>query len=72
MSGLSWWKSLDDRIRGAGGQPGDYNFAADILDMASYEASQWTNRCDDARRIPDVLGEAARFLRACAKEDDSE
>lgn len=56
-------KSLVDRVNGAGGNAGDFNFAADILDMAAHEADGWTGRFDDATRIPDVLGEAARALR---------
>jgi hypothetical protein len=54
-------------VRGAGGTTGDFNFAADILNMAEYEASLWTNRADDAIRIPDVLGTAAKILRAYAE-----
>lgn len=39
------------------------NFAADLLRIASNEASGWTNRYDDAMRLPDVLAEAAEALR---------
>ena len=65
-------RSLLSRVHGFGGTPGDFNFAADILNLAEQEADSWTNRPDDASRIPDTLGEAARFLRRCSKDDDAE
>jgi len=66
---MSFLKSLEDRVKGHGGTGGDFNFAADILDMSAHEADRWTNRADDATRIPDMLGDAARYLRGCAQSE---
>ena len=63
---------LIQRIQGAGGLPGDYNFAADILDLAAQEGDGWTSRTDDACRIPDMLGDAARVLRGLVCKFDEE
>ena len=43
---------------------GDYaaskaRIEADCLFLAAKETSKWTRRCDDAKRIPDVLHEMA-------------
>lgn len=59
---------LVTRVRFAGGRAGDFNFAADILNQAKYEATLWTHRADDVSRIPYVLGDAAQLLRFYAKQ----
>ena len=37
--------------------------AAEILSLAASDARLWAKRADDAKRIPDVLAEAASDLR---------
>lgn len=61
-------KQLQDRLEATGdfSQP-MWHFMADVLEHAATEADKWTNRADDARRIPDVIDEAVRFCRENAK-----
>jgi hypothetical protein len=49
---------------------GNYHLAADIVDLCAAEADTWTNRSDDATRIPDVLGDAVRELRELGNRPD--
>lgn len=48
--------------------PGNWNFAADIVTICANYMEGWTNRTDDAMRIPQVLDEASHHLRQCAIE----
>ena len=58
---------LRDRVEASGDtSSGNWHLVADILEHAATEATKWTNRADDARRIPDMLDDAVRFLRAAA------
>lgn len=55
---------LIERVEQAGDlSPGAFNLAADLLDIASTQAAGWTNRADDAVRIPDMLYDASIDLR---------
>jgi hypothetical protein len=55
---------LRDRVMAFGdATDGQWHLVADILEHAATEACRWTNRADDARRIPDMLDEAVRFCR---------
>jgi len=47
--------------------PGVYHLAADLLAIVEDEVRTWTNRADDAVRIPDVIGEAVREVRRFAE-----
>lgn len=65
---MSLGKMIAHRIVQSGDtSPGAYNLAADIVQMCVDESAGWTNRWDDAMRIPDVLGEAERELREAAR-----
>lgn len=58
---------LRDRLEATGDMsPGQWHFMADVLEHTATEATRWTNRADDARRIPDMIDEAVRFCRAQA------
>ena len=61
-------KDLVQRCEFNGDGAASLNFAADILHMAGTEATRWSNRCDDAMRIQDVLSEAADVLRSEARK----
>lgn len=57
-------KRLLSRIQMFGDtNPATYNFAADIIQLCSDESNLWTNRLDDASRLPDVLFEASEEIR---------
>jgi hypothetical protein len=61
---VSLVKELIDRVKAAGDtSPGQWHLAADLIFIAAVEASRWTNRADDAVRIPDMLSEAEQRLR---------
>jgi hypothetical protein len=61
-------KALRQRVEQTGDtSPGNWNFAADIVIICAMYASGWTNRTDDAMRIPDMLDEVGLALRECAK-----
>lgn len=60
--------SLKQRVEAFGGQPGDFNFAADILRIIALQSEGWTHRRDDAIRIPDMIYERARCLAEYAKD----
>lgn len=64
-------KQLQDRLEATGdfSQP-MWHFMADVLEHAATEADKWTNRVDDARRIPDVIDEAVRWCREEAKKHE--
>ena len=68
---MTFAEQLEQRIEMSGDtSPGAWNLAADLLKLVVEEASRWTNRADDAVRIPDVINEAARVLRARAAEPE--
>jgi len=48
--------------------PGNWNFTADLVHICADYMDGWTNRMDDAMRIPQVLDEASLHLRQCAIE----
>lgn len=61
---MSCIKELIDRVKASGDvSAGQWNLAADLIFIAAVEASRWTNRWDDAMRIPDMLSEAEQRLR---------
>lgn len=64
-------KQLKDRLEATGdfSQP-MWHFMADVLEHTANEADMWTNRADDARRIPDMIDEACRFCREEAKNHE--
>jgi hypothetical protein len=60
---------LIERIQASGDEsPGAFNLAADLVTILSHEASLWTNRADDATRIPDMLADVARYLEQAARD----
>lgn len=62
------YRQLADRVRANGDtSPGQLNLIADILSTVSHEAGHWTNRADDATRIPDMIYDASREFRAVAR-----
>jgi hypothetical protein len=57
-------KECIDRVKASGDtSPGQWNLAADLMFIAAAEAEHWTNRADDATRIPDMLMDCERYLR---------
>lgn len=61
-------ESLLNRMVWAGAtKPGDYNLAADLIMICVDEADGWTNRADDATRIPEMLRDGVRALRQAAE-----
>lgn len=61
-------KQIIDRVEAAGEySAGAFNLAADLIELASHKAEGWTNRADDAIRIPGMLYDAVRVLRLKAK-----
>jgi len=61
-------QQVTQRLEHAGDtSPGAFNLAADILELASIEAWQWTNCPEDAGRIPHMIDDAVRQLRQIAK-----
>jgi hypothetical protein len=65
-----WLETLRKRIEASGDiSPGAFNLAADLLALTANEAGRWTNRCDDAMRIPDMIYDGVDYLRAKAKEN---
>lgn len=61
-------KALRRRVEQTGDtSPGNWNFAADIVTICAMYAEGWTNRTDDAIRIPSMLDEAGQALCECAK-----
>jgi len=59
---------LVDRQARYDNSPGAWTTAADLIELSLREAERWTRRCDDAKRIPDMLWEACQDLRARAKD----
>lgn len=61
-------KELRQRMDAAVGRvtEGDCNYLADILEIVAAEAGRWTNRWDDAVRIPDMIHDHARMFREMA------
>jgi hypothetical protein len=45
------------------------NLAADIIELCAQEAAGWTNRADDACRIPDMLYETVSSIRKTVQEE---
>ncbi len=39
-----------------------YSYVGESLRLVAKEATKWTSRCDDAKRIPDLIHEKADFL----------
>lgn len=61
---MSILKELVERVNASGDtSPGQWNLVSDILFIAAHEACRWTNRTDDAIRIPDMLSEASDYMR---------
>lgn len=59
---------IDQRIVATGDtRPGQWNLVADILQMIAREAQGWTNRADDAIRIPDMIYELSDHCRQTAQ-----
>lgn len=55
---------IKQRIEATGdNSPGQWNFVADILQIVGNEAQGWTNREDDATRIPQVIYELSDYCR---------
>lgn len=66
-------RKLAERVIATGDTtPGNWNMVADILELVANYTEGWTNRCDDAMRIPEVLWEASMRLRQCAAEVEEE
>lgn len=64
-------KQLKDRLEATGDvSSSTWHFMADVLEHAASEADKWTNRADDARRIPDMIDEAVRWCRDEAKKHE--
>ena len=61
-------KELIQRCEMTGDFVPSLNFAACIIEMMVMEAESWTNRADDAVRIPDMMMDHAVALRQKAKE----
>jgi len=61
--------NLAQRMKAAVGQPmpGDNNYLADVIEILADEMRTWTNRADDAQRIPERLRDCSRFFRLQAK-----
>ncbi len=66
---MTFEQLLLDRIERSGDtSPGAYNLAADLLHITANEMRGWTNRCDDAMRIPDHIYDGVDVLRKKARE----
>lgn len=60
-------RDLEERIRQYGDiSPGCWRLVADIVKICASHMDGWTNRYDDAQRIPDVLAEASAHLLSIA------
>ena len=51
--------------------PAAIDRASEILSLAASDARLWAKRADDAKRIPDVLAEAASHLRRASLAMDN-
>jgi len=66
---LSFHEALIQRIELSGDTTSAaWSLAADLVRICAIYMSQWTNRSDDASRIPDVLNAAADTLRGVAND----
>jgi len=70
---MKLYQELERRMNAATGTPtaGDCNYLADVLSIVSTFADGWTNRADDAIRIPDMIAEQARYFRQLAKTKEA-
>ena len=60
---MSWTESIIERCKRNGNPLDSYALATDVLVVAIQEAEKYTKRCDDAKRIPDLLYDAVTALR---------
>ena len=49
--------------------PGNWNLTADVIQLCALYMTGWTNRFDNASRIPDVLYEAADAMREEVRDE---
>ena len=67
---MKFAEQLIQRVERAGDlSPGAFHLAADLVDLCVIEAQGWTNRPDDAERIPDALYEGVMALRDRAEAE---
>ena len=50
--------------------PGNWNFAASLIEICANDGYRWTRRADDALRFPAALEEAAEVLRAKSRRQE--
>lgn len=73
MATNAFCKQLQSRLEATGdASSAMWHFMADILEHTANEATHWTHRADDARRIPDMIDDAVRWCREKACDEEYE
>ena len=60
---MNWIEEIIERCKRNGNPVASYALATDVLVSAIKESDKYTKRCDDAKRIPDMLHDAVTALQ---------
>ena len=64
------FNSIRDRLQDE--DPDTLAAVVDVLATVSREATKWTRRCDDAKRIPDLIHDVMGFVNELNNEDSDD